>query len=95
MMRLKATVPIVFAFLAAVAAASPSKAREPLDLVVFGDSLVAGYELGAGEDYPARLEAALSGAGYDVEIANAGVSGDTTSGAWRGSTGRCLTERTV
>ncbi|WP_354433923.1 arylesterase [Martelella mangrovi] len=79
-MRLKATAPIVFTFLAALVAASPSKAREPLELVVLGDSLVAGYELGAGEDYPARLEAALTDAGYDVVIANAGVSGDTTSG---------------
>ncbi len=79
-MRLKATVPIVFAFLAALAAAAPSKAREPVDLVVLGDSLVAGYELGAGEDYPAQLQAALQSAGYQVAIANAGVSGDTTSG---------------
>ena len=79
-MRLKATVPIVFAFLAALAAATPSKAREPVDLVVLGDSLVAGYELGPGEDYPAQLEAALGDAGYQVAIANAGVSGDTTSG---------------
>ncbi|MAM12879.1 MAG: arylesterase [Rhizobiaceae bacterium] len=79
-MRLKATVPIVFAFLAALAAATPSKAREPVDLVVLGDSLVAGYELGPAEDYPAQLEAALTEAGYQVAIANAGVSGDTTSG---------------
>ncbi|TNB46014.1 arylesterase [Martelella lutilitoris] len=79
-MRLKATVPIVFAFLAALVAALPSKAREPVNLVVLGDSLVAGYELGPAEDYPAQLEAALTEAGYQVAVANAGVSGDTTSG---------------
>ncbi|MBB4123030.1 acyl-CoA thioesterase-1 [Martelella radicis] len=72
--------PIVFAFLAALAAATPSKAREPVDLVVLGDSLVAGYALAPGEDYPAQMQAALESAGYQVAIANAGVSGDTTSG---------------
>ncbi|TPW27522.1 arylesterase [Martelella alba] len=58
----------------------PGLAADPLKLVVFGDSLVAGYELAAGEDYPAQLEKALNDAGYDVTVTNAGVSGDTTSG---------------
>jgi len=77
-MRLKATAPIVFAALA-LSGASAS-AETPLEIVVLGDSLVAGYELAPGEDYPSKLEAALREAGYDVAISNAGVSGDTTSG---------------
>lgn len=77
-MRLKATAPIVFAALA-LSGASAS-AETPLEIVVLGDSLVAGYELAPGEDYPTKLEAALKKAGYDVAITNAGVSGDTTSG---------------
>lgn len=77
-MRLKATAPIVFAALA-LSGASAS-AETPLEIVVLGDSLVAGYELAPGEDYPTKLEAALKKAGYDVAISNAGVSGDTTSG---------------
>lgn len=77
-MRLKATAPIVFAALA-LSGASAS-AETPLEIVVLGDSLVAGYELAPGEDYPSKLEAALKEAGYDVAITNAGVSGDTTSG---------------
>ena len=52
----------------------------PLKGVVLGDSLVAGYQLGPGEAFPERLEAALKAAGHDIVIANAGVSGDTTSG---------------
>ena len=77
-MRLKATAPIVFAALAITA--TTARAETPLEIVVLGDSLVAGYELAPGEDYPSKLEAALKEAGYDVAISNAGVSGDTTSG---------------
>jgi acyl-CoA thioesterase-1 len=40
---------------------------------------MAGYQLPAADAFPVKLEAALRAKGYDVEIANAGVSGDTTS----------------
>lgn len=53
---------------------------EPIKLVGFGDSLMAGYQLPASDAFPVKLEAALRAKGYDVEIANAGVSGDTSSG---------------
>lgn len=49
-------------------------------IVGFGDSLMAGYELGPDEGFPQKLEAALRAGGHDVSIANAGVSGDTTAG---------------
>ena len=49
-------------------------------LVVVGDSLSAGYGLEAGEGFPAQLEAALTARGHTVEVIDAGVSGDTTSG---------------
>lgn len=62
-----------------LAAALPAWA-EPFRIVGFGDSLMAGYGLGPGEGFPEKLEAALRGRGHDVVIANAGVSGDTTSG---------------
>jgi len=55
-------------------------AAEPLSGVGFGDSLMAGYQLGPGEAFPEKLEAALKAEGFDVTIANAGVSGDTTTG---------------
>ncbi len=48
-------------------------------LVGLGDSLMAGYQLAQSDAFPARLQAALEAKGRDVEIANAGVSGDTTS----------------
>lgn len=52
-------------------------------LVVLGDSLTAGLGLEATEAYPARLQEHLDAAGYHVQIINAGVSGDTTTGALR------------
>jgi acyl-CoA thioesterase-1 len=50
-----------------------------IDIVGFGDSLMAGYELPPEDAFPARLEKLLKGKGHDVTIANAGVSGDTTA----------------
>jgi acyl-CoA thioesterase I len=52
----------------------------PLRIVAFGDSLTAGYGLPADAAFPSRLEKALAEKGIATEIANAGVSGDTTSG---------------
>ena len=59
--------------------AAPAMAQDTLRGVGFGDSLMAGYQLGPDEGFPEKLEAALRDDGYDVEISNAGVSGDTTS----------------
>ena len=52
---------------------------QPVKLLAFGDSLVHGYGLPAGEDFPAQLESALRARGYPVEVINAGNSGDTTA----------------
>lgn len=51
-----------------------------INLVAVGDSLMAGYQLPPQDAFPTRLEKALRDKGHDVTIANAGVSGDTTSG---------------
>jgi len=55
-------------------------AAEPYRIVGFGDSLMAGYLLNAGEGFTEKLQTALKAKGHDVEVINAGVSGDTTSG---------------
>ena len=52
---------------------------ETVNLVGFGDSLMAGYELAPEHAFPARLEKLLKERGHDVVIANAGVSGDTSA----------------
>ncbi|HFC05298.1 MAG TPA: arylesterase [Rhizobiales bacterium] len=53
---------------------------KPVKIVALGDSLTAGYGLATGLSYPVKLQTALKAKGFDVEIANAGVSGDTSSG---------------
>lgn len=65
------------------AAAAPAEAAapaKPVKMVVLGDSLSAGYGLPADAAFPARLEKALKNNGIEVDIGNAGVSGDTSSG---------------
>lgn len=52
----------------------------PVRIVALGDSLTAGYGLGPGEALPAVIERLLKAKGNNVQIQNAGVSGDTTSG---------------
>jgi acyl-CoA thioesterase-1 len=49
-------------------------------MVVLGDSLSAGYGLPGPAAFPARLQKALKSSGIDVDMINAGVSGDTSSG---------------
>jgi len=55
-------------------------ADRPVKIVALGDSLTAGYNLPASAAFPVKLEKALKAKGHAVEIANAGVSGDTASG---------------
>ncbi len=62
-------------------AALPTAAQDKaIQLVGFGDSLMAGYQLAPSESYTAQLEAALKADGQNVVVTNAGVSGDTTAG---------------
>jgi acyl-CoA thioesterase-1 len=49
-------------------------------IIVFGDSLVAGYGIPLEKAFPAQLEGKLREQGYNISVINAGVSGDTTSG---------------
>jgi acyl-CoA thioesterase-1 len=65
---------------ALAALVAPARAADrPIRIVVLGDSLSAGFGLGAADALPAKLERALKTKGYAVEITNAGVSGDTAA----------------
>lgn len=50
-------------------------------IVAVGDSLTAGLGVAEEMAYPARLERKLKAAGYNYQVINAGVSGETSSGA--------------
>jgi acyl-CoA thioesterase I len=70
---------VVALALAVQAAALDAGKSTPIRIVAFGDSLTAGYRLPPNEAFPVQLEAALKAKGHNVEVANAGVSGDTTA----------------
>jgi acyl-CoA thioesterase-1 len=58
----------------------PAGGSKPVKMVVLGDSLSAGLGLSGPAAFPARLQKALQSKGIAVDMINAGVSGDTTSG---------------
>ena len=64
-----------------VAAPEPVAARPRI--VFLGDSLTAGLGLEAAQSFPALIGQRLVTEGYNYEIVNAGVSGDTSAGGLR------------
>jgi acyl-CoA thioesterase-1 len=50
-------------------------------IVAMGDSLTAGLGIAEADAYPAQLARRLSAAGHRFKVVNAGVSGETSSGA--------------
>jgi acyl-CoA thioesterase-1 len=49
-------------------------------IIAFGDSLTAGFGLAEKESYPYLLQQRLKTEGYNYEVVNAGVSGETSLG---------------
>ena len=72
---------ILAIFLSAMSGAVlPSYAAEPVKLMVFGDSLAAGYGLQQPDSFTEKLSQALKQKGLSVRIISSSVSGDTTAG---------------
>ena len=49
-------------------------------IIVFGDSLSAGYGAETGQSFPDYLQKILDRSGYQYRVVNQGISGDTTMG---------------
>jgi acyl-CoA thioesterase I len=64
----------------AFAQTSAAIEAKPIRMVVLGDSLSAGLGLSGPDAFPAKLQKSLTIKGIDVDMTNAGVSGDTSSG---------------
>ncbi len=61
--------------------AGPARAQDDAPvLLVFGDSLSAGYRMDEDEGWVALLATRLAGEGVNVRVVNASVSGETTDG---------------
>jgi acyl-CoA thioesterase I len=59
---------------------TPAETASRPKIVAFGDSLTAGFGLTERESYPYLLQQRLNDEGYNYEVVNAGVSGDTSLG---------------
>src|SRR5262245_56844893 len=69
--------------MAVMCAGSAARAAPPsgaIHILALEASLTAGYGLAPGEALPDVLQKLIKGKGLDVDIQNAGVSGDTTAG---------------
>ena len=64
-------------------ATDPDRTIKKPRIVFLGDSLTAGLGLPADQSYPMLVGKKLKARGYDFEIVNAGVSGDTSAGGSR------------
>lgn len=62
---------------------APVPASGRRSLVVLGDSLAAGYGVEPEQAFPSWLQRWIEASKFDVEVTNAGVSGDTTAGGLR------------
>lgn len=58
---------------------TPLYAANP-KILIYGDSLSAAYGLPQGSGWPALLQKKLQNEGYQYDIVNASISGETTSG---------------
>jgi acyl-CoA thioesterase I len=80
---------LVFPLAAAPACESPTtspgdtRGVTPFTIVALGDSLTAGPGLSAAQTWPSLIEQRMRREGYRHRMVNAGVSGDTTAGAFR------------
>jgi acyl-CoA thioesterase-1 len=52
-------------------------------VLFFGDSLTAGYGLDPAQAFPALIQAKITARGWDFQVINAGLSGETTAGGLR------------
>lgn len=67
----------------AAAPATPTLDGGRPKIVVLGDSLTAGLGLLERQAFPALIQQKLNAEGYDYDVENAGVSGDTSAGGLR------------
>tara|TARA_Y100000296_G_scaffold11308_1_gene13030 strand:+ start:1754 stop:2359 length:606 start_codon:yes stop_codon:yes gene_type:complete len=67
-------------FLFIAVAFAPVKAVAVSTILLFGDSIIAGYGLPEKHTISTKLEGFFADEGYDVRVINGGVSGDTTGG---------------
>jgi acyl-CoA thioesterase-1 len=81
--RLALMTALVAATAFATTSAAPAQPAGAPRIVALGDSLTSGHGIGVAQAYPAILQARLAAAGFKYQVVNAGISGDTSTGAVR------------
>jgi acyl-CoA thioesterase-1 len=60
--------------------AVPAQTADAPTVLVFGDSLSAGYGIDVDQSWPSLLQSRLQSQGYEHKVVNASISGETTEG---------------
>lgn len=71
---------LTFFLLLAINALAPAQGVIAPTVLVFGDSLSAGYGIDVDQSWPALLQSRLASQGYEHRVINASISGETTEG---------------
>lgn len=74
---------LVVLLVAAISVPSAAQSSARPKIVALGDSLTSGQGIGPEHAYPALLQQRVDAAGLEYTVVNAGVSGDTSTGAQR------------
>jgi len=82
---------IYLPFLLFIAMIVPTSVQASSTILVFGDSLSAGYGIERGQEWASLLKKKLQGTKYAYEVVNMSISGETTSGGLE-RIGAALTE---
>ena len=78
---LAATRKLLIAMILAILTTQPAQAEDTFTIVAFGDSITRGYGLPEDQGFVPQLQAWLhANGGENIEVLNAGLSGDTTAG---------------
>ena len=71
---------ILYAIFLIVSLWLPNPIVETKAILFYGDSITAGYGIGTDLAFPNLIEDQLKNNGYDVEVINGGLSGETSAG---------------
>lgn len=52
-------------------------------ILIFGDSITAGYGVGTSDAFPALIQQKIDSLGWDFKVVNGGLSGETSAGGLR------------
>src|SRR5436305_12563134 len=74
---------VVLCAFSSIASDSSPFTKSARTILVLGDSIAAGFGLDGNEAFPALLQKKIDQAGWNFEVVNAGVSGDTSAGGLR------------